>query len=71
MIQLLNTVLLNSFDSYVYYTLQVITKWIEICRDESVFFNLKIIDVIKYITCLNRFPKLTEYCYGLNLEIYK
>ncbi|VVC36854.1 Hypothetical protein CINCED_3A003660 [Cinara cedri] len=51
--------------------LNVITKWIEICRDESVLFNCQIINILKSITIINRFPRLSDYCYTLNLEIFK
>ncbi|XP_029341770.1 transformation/transcription domain-associated protein isoform X2 [Acyrthosiphon pisum] len=51
--------------------LNIITKWIEICRDEAVFFNCQVIKILKSITFINRFPKLTDYCYKLNLEIFR
>ncbi|XP_025202207.1 transcription-associated protein 1-like [Melanaphis sacchari] len=51
--------------------LNVITKWIEICRDETVFFNCQVLKILKSITIINRFPKLTDYCYKLNLEIFR
>lgn len=51
--------------------LNVITKWVEICRDENVLFNCQVIKMLKSITLINRFPKLYNYCYKLNLEIFR
>lgn len=50
---------------------QVISKWIDICKNKRDLFNSHAINILKTTIDINRFPKLTEYSYKLNLEIFK
>ncbi|XP_050420275.1 transformation/transcription domain-associated protein-like [Adelges cooleyi] len=61
----------NSTDERIIITiLNIMEKWVKLCKDESTPCNIYIVYILKYIITTERFPNCSEMCYKLNLDIY-